>query len=60
MGLIVECTLFFSVIVVCRRGNDSQLAVRLLKSNTALSNVVDIIGGLAQWSKSVDPTLPLY
>lgn len=52
----------FSVFVVCRRGNDSQRAVRLLQSKFAeLSiEIKDIKGGLHQWSKEVDPAFPLY
>lgn len=53
-----ECPIY----VVCRRGNDSQIAVRYLKRY--LSNfpydVQDIIGGLHQWSYQIDPEFPIY
>ncbi|KJE96184.1 molybdopterin synthase sulfurylase [Capsaspora owczarzaki ATCC 30864] len=48
------------VVLVCRRGNDSQLAARLLKSTLGLDQVVDIAGGLEEWSRCVDPDLPMY
>eukprot|EP00250_Pteridium_aquilinum_P035053 c8531_g1_i1 orf=92-1465(+) len=47
------------VIVVCRRGNDSQLAVKLLRDN-GNPDVVDIIGGLQSWAEDVDPLFPTY
>jgi adenylyltransferase/sulfurtransferase len=54
------------VFVVCRRGNDSQLAVKLLcehgKAKGRGEKVVirDIIGGLVAWSETVDPLFPKY
>ncbi|QDZ20800.1 adenylyltransferase/sulfurtransferase MOCS3 [Chloropicon primus] len=45
--------------VVCRRGNDSQVAVdKLLRAGA--TSVFDVEGGLQRWSKAVDPTFPLY
>ena len=45
--------------VVCRRGNDSQVAVqKLLK--LGISNAFDLEGGLQQWSNQVDSTFPIY
>ena len=53
-----------SVIFLCRRGNDSQLAVRDLRDiiKEKYSNVVirDLRDGLYGWHESVDPSLPLY
>ncbi|KAL9044900.1 MAG: hypothetical protein Q9214_001996 [Letrouitia sp. 1 TL-2023] len=50
-------------IVVCKRGNDSQKAVRLIK-DAGYSNherdVKDIKGGLVTWRKEVDPGFPEY
>jgi len=48
--------------VVCRRGNDSQLAVRKFQSifSDVSVNVQDIIGGLTAWSKDVDENFPIY
>ncbi|RLV93962.1 Adenylyltransferase and sulfurtransferase UBA4 [Spathaspora sp. JA1] len=48
-----------SIVVVCRYGNDSQLAVRKLQ-DLHYSNVKDIIGGLSKWSEDVDQSIPQY
>ena len=51
------------IVVVCRRGNDSQLAVQALKEKFAGRRdivVRDIVGGLHSWARSVDPTFPIY
>ena len=46
---------------ICRHGNDSQLAARLLKTQrTDFDHLVDIKGGLEAWRKEVDPTFPDY
>ncbi|KAH9272739.1 hypothetical protein BASA83_004941 [Batrachochytrium salamandrivorans] len=47
------------IYVVCRRGNDSQLAVQKLKGH-GVSNVFDIVGGLKQWAVEIDPSFPKY
>jgi adenylyltransferase/sulfurtransferase len=47
------------IIVICRRGNDSQLAVELLRENGYLDSV-DITGGLESWARDVDPEFPMY
>lgn len=51
-----------SIIVVCRRGNDSQLAVQKLKEKLKQENVdiKDISGGLTAWAKQVDSNFPVY
>ncbi|CAG2169636.1 unnamed protein product [Oppiella nova] len=51
-----------NVIFMCRRGNASQKAVRLLKSKITNDKILikDIIGGLEGWAKEVDPTFPMY
>ena len=64
------------VVVVCRRGNDSQLAAKLIKHqlNTTLETgecknvpkldseffIQDIIGGLHVWAKRIDSDFPVY
>ncbi|KAI9319987.1 hypothetical protein BX666DRAFT_2018118 [Dichotomocladium elegans] len=48
-----------NVYVVCRLGNDSQLAVRLLQKN-GVENARDIIGGLYKWATDVDESFPIY
>lgn len=47
------------IIVVCRRGNDSQLAVKYLRENGHF-DAVDIVGGLESWAKNIDPQFPMY
>ena len=52
--------------VVCRRGNDSQLAVRKLKDQSdslfgaVAVEIKDIVGGLTEWSNTIDQTFPKY
>jgi len=46
-------------IVICRRGNDSQEAVRMLQDR-GLSKVKDVAGGLHSWHTDVDPSFPDY
>lgn len=48
------------VIVMCRYGNDSRLATRLLKDQFGIPNVKDITGGLFRYIDRVDPTIPKY
>lgn len=45
------------VVVVCKRGNNSQRAVLYLKENSISAK--DIVGGLAQWAK-MDSSFPIY
>ena len=46
------------VICICRRGNDSQQAVLLLKESGYAAK--DVIGGLHQYSRQIDPACPIY
>ncbi|XP_038049804.1 adenylyltransferase and sulfurtransferase MOCS3-like isoform X2 [Patiria miniata] len=50
------------VLVICRRGNDSQIAVKLLQEKLASFPAVikDIKGGLAAWTNHIDPNFPRY
>ena len=53
----------FAVYVVCRRGNNSQLAVNKLKTyfkDCPPVAVKDIASGLEGWAQEVDSTFPLY
>lgn len=54
---------FFSVYLLCRRGNDSQRAVKylqnLLPSQCEL-RLFNISGGLHAYSKCVDSSFPIY
>lgn len=45
------------VVVVCRRGNDSQTAVQILREHFKL-DAVDLQGGLLDWSRTADPSFP--
>lgn len=61
--------------VLCKRGNDSKMAVAALEQLVAVADrdeqeratssrrqlrFVDITGGLTAWSKHVDPGFPMY
>jgi len=54
------------VFVVCHRGNDSQLAMRLLRERLSSASLLDqftlrdISGGLERWAQDVDPSFPRY
>ena len=48
------------VVCVCRRGNDSQLAVQKLGPLLEEVEVVDVVGGLNAYAKHVDTSLPIY
>ncbi len=49
------------LVVVCRRGNDSQRAVMLLKPLLSDSvKIRDVRGGLHAWAKDVDDKFPVY
>lgn len=54
----------FPVYVICKLGNDSQKAVKILEefSGNELDFLIakDIIGGLMAWSNKVDATFPQY
>ncbi|KAL0138304.1 hypothetical protein V8B55DRAFT_1536904 [Mucor lusitanicus] len=47
------------VYVVCRLGNDSQIAVRMMQK-AGIDKTKDIRGGLLSWSKSIDADFPIY
>ena len=46
------------LIIVCRRGNDSQLAVRRLMEEHGIA-CRDLRGGLMAWKKCIDPSFPV-
>lgn len=48
------------VVVMCRYGNDSRLATRLLKDQFGINNVKDITGGLFRYIDEIDPSIPKY
>jgi len=48
-------------VVVCRLGNDSQLAVDALRSvSDAERDIKDLMGGLQSWRKDGDTEFPAY
>ncbi|KAI9462160.1 hypothetical protein F5148DRAFT_1214160 [Russula earlei] len=48
--------------VVCRLGNDSQIAVDAIRSASPDTTFIikDLVGGLRAWSREVDPGFPVY
>ena len=49
------------IYLICRFGNDSQLALRDLQISGKLDRPVsDVEGGLEAWSKHVDSSFPIY
>ncbi|THV02763.1 hypothetical protein K435DRAFT_748560 [Dendrothele bispora CBS 962.96] len=47
--------------IVCRLGNDSQIAADTLRSLASENTIIkDVIGGLRAWSRHVDPDFPVY
>lgn len=52
------------VYVICRRGNDSQIAAKRLIDDLRAQNidisVKDVIGGLHAWTKQIDDQFPIY
>ncbi|XP_053317235.1 adenylyltransferase and sulfurtransferase MOCS3 isoform X2 [Spea bombifrons] len=53
-----------TVVVICKHGNDSQKAVKVLKelSGKEVDLIIakDVQGGLMAWAKKIDPTFPQY
>ncbi|EKM78574.1 hypothetical protein AGABI1DRAFT_40960 [Agaricus bisporus var. burnettii JB137-S8] len=46
--------------IICRLGNDSQIAAEALRSIRPDGRIQDIIGGLKAWSNTIDPNFPIY
>lgn len=47
------------VIVICRRGNASQKAVKVLHEQFGIP-AKDVIGGMTEYARSIDPSLPIF
>ena len=48
------------IYIVCRLGNDSQLAAQALRQNSNGTIIKDVIGGLRAWSSQINPEFPIY
>lgn len=48
------------VFVLCRLGNDSQIAADAIRAVDSNLIVKDVVGGLRAWSNEIDPTFPVY
>ncbi|EGN99033.1 hypothetical protein SERLA73DRAFT_181808 [Serpula lacrymans var. lacrymans S7.3] len=48
------------IYVVCRLGNDSQIAADALRSVESDIMIQDVVGGLRAWSEQVDSKFPIY
>ena len=46
------------VVVICRRGNASQVAVQSLRQS-GLMHAVDVVGGMTRWAAELDPDMPV-
>jgi len=47
------------IIIMCRSGNRSAKAQKLLLDN-GFSNVKNLKGGINQWAREIDPSMPVY
>jgi len=48
------------VYVICRLGNDSQVAADALRKANSNLSIKDVIGGLKSWAKDIDNKFPVY
>lgn len=48
------------IIVVCRKGNDSQIAVQHMCNKFPSHTIRDIVGGLYAWHYRIDKNFPIY
>lgn len=48
------------IILLCRRGNDSQIAAKHLIQSFPKHKIFDIKGGLYSWHYNIDKKLPIY
>jgi sulfur-carrier protein adenylyltransferase/sulfurtransferase len=47
------------IVVYCHHGNRSAFAVQFLK-NQGFERVLNLAGGIDQWSREIDPGVPRY
>ncbi|KAG4305070.1 hypothetical protein PORY_001240 [Pneumocystis oryctolagi] len=48
------------IYIICRSGNDSQLAVKILHEKFNILTAKDVIGGLKSWSTIINKEFPIY
>ena len=48
-----------TLIIYCHHGMRSMKAVEYLKAK-GFDNVVNLVGGIHEWSTKIDPTIPTY
>ena len=46
--------------VICRFGNDSQIATKTMMEKFGFTDVMDIKGGVTKWSEQIDKKFPKY
>jgi len=47
------------IVVYCHHGSRSAFAVQFLK-NQGFEKVLNLVGGIDQWSREIDPKVPRY
>jgi len=48
------------IYIICRLGNDSQIAAEAMRSINGREVIQDITGGLKAWARDVDVNFPIY
>ena len=48
------------VVVYCRSGNRSANVVRALEQHFNFTNLINLKGGILDWSDQIDPSIPKY
>lgn len=56
--LLAEGSTKSGIVTVCRRGNNSQIAVKVLRDHGIAAK--DVIGGITEYARLVDPSMPIY
>lgn len=49
-----------NIYIICRLGNDSQIAAEAMRSIDGREVIQDITGGLKAWARDVDDNFPIY
>jgi rhodanese-related sulfurtransferase len=48
------------VVIYCRSGNRSANVVKALEQRFGFNNLYNLKGGILDWSKEIDPSVPKY